>query len=424
MATEVRHRRGTSAQLAAATPAQSEIIHNVETNTLHVGDGVTLGGHPLAKASEVARVSAANFDTRASVLSFNIPASVSHIRTAGYSAPGDGGGALYRRRPVIETDGYGDITSSDGARWAIVADSELDIRQFGGRLNDDSFDNAAILEQVLKLGAVSIPSNATITCLSSVDISNTDVSILGKSQSTSHLKFVGSVNGFIGTHSIPAAGKPIPILILDNMALVTTNDPAAAQNTAINVTYPEGFFAARFMLFGSATRCAFRGLNTEQDGWGTVVRSDNMLNFAFTECYFNGKDEGGALDQAPSKKKRSLYGVYMSGGWVPCEVRFTNCQFYHFNECIYTTGSYEGLSVTDCAFISVGTGIRQVATTFSPNWPDGGDVPKSAVGRPFITVKGTHMNVYDKGIHSFGVVQGIVEGGRFISLITPLVLRT
>ncbi|WP_176074332.1 hypothetical protein [Brucella intermedia] len=311
-------------------------------------------------------------------------------------------------RPVM-----GAIQSADGAWWEIVLSDELDIRPFGGRLNDDAFDNGPILEQVLKLGTVKIPGNATLSCLSSVDISNTNVCIVGKSQSTSHLKFVGSVNGFTGTHGLPDPGKPMPILILDNMALVTTNDPAVTQNTAINVTYPEGFFAARSMLYGAFHRCAFRGLNTELNGWGTVLSADNALNYYFSDCSFNGKDEGGAADQDPAKKKRSLYAVRASGGWVPCEFHFTNCQFYHFNDSIFTTGSFEGLYLTDCALVSVGTGVRQLATTFSPNWPGAGGVPISAVGRPWITVKGSHFNVYDRAIYSFGVVQGGINGNSF-----------
>lgn len=149
MATEVRHRRGTSAQLAAATPAQSEIIHNVETNTLHVGDGVTLGGHPLAKASEVARVSAANFDARTSVLSFNIPASVSHIRTAGYSAPGDGGGALYKR-VVTEPAHAGKVQSADGAWWEL-AESVVRPEMFGAK-GDGETDDTASIQDALSSG--------------------------------------------------------------------------------------------------------------------------------------------------------------------------------------------------------------------------------------------------------------------------------
>lgn len=163
------------------------------------------------------------------------------------------------------------------------------------------------------------------------------------------------------------------------------------------------------MTHGSCERVAFRGINTEQMGWGTCVSFDNPLNYAFIDVFFNGKDEGGAADQSVVKKTRSQFGVYLSGGWVPCEVRFVGCQAYHLNTVIYTTGSYEGLYVADCAFVAVGTAIDQVATTFDPDWPGAGSVPISAVGRPWITVKGTHMNVYRRAIASNGVVQGSVE---------------
>jgi hypothetical protein len=41
----VKHRRGTSAEIAGYTLAVGEIIYNTDDNSLHVGDGLTAGGH-------------------------------------------------------------------------------------------------------------------------------------------------------------------------------------------------------------------------------------------------------------------------------------------------------------------------------------------------------------------------------------------
>ncbi len=52
-ATVLRFRRGTSAQHATFTGAQSEVTHNTTTGRLHVHDGTTEGGIPLARLDEL-----------------------------------------------------------------------------------------------------------------------------------------------------------------------------------------------------------------------------------------------------------------------------------------------------------------------------------------------------------------------------------
>ena len=50
MAKQVKHRRGTTAQVAAMTPAEGEIVIDTTKDTACVGDGATAGGIELAKA--------------------------------------------------------------------------------------------------------------------------------------------------------------------------------------------------------------------------------------------------------------------------------------------------------------------------------------------------------------------------------------
>lgn len=52
-ATVLRFRRGTTAQHGSFTGAVSEVTHNTETNRLHVHDGATQGGIPLARLDEL-----------------------------------------------------------------------------------------------------------------------------------------------------------------------------------------------------------------------------------------------------------------------------------------------------------------------------------------------------------------------------------
>ena len=50
MATQVQFRRGTTSQHNSFTGATGEISVNTTTETLHVHDGSTAGGFPLARA--------------------------------------------------------------------------------------------------------------------------------------------------------------------------------------------------------------------------------------------------------------------------------------------------------------------------------------------------------------------------------------
>ena len=52
MATQVRLRRGTTAQHASFTGAEGEVTVDTDKETLVVHDGSTAGGHPLAKAAQ------------------------------------------------------------------------------------------------------------------------------------------------------------------------------------------------------------------------------------------------------------------------------------------------------------------------------------------------------------------------------------
>lgn len=83
--------------------------------------GIAVAAASDAEDAKLAAESAAganlsNADSVAAARLINIPGSVNYIRTAGYAAPGDGGGALYRR-VVFEPAHAGKFQSADGAWW-------------------------------------------------------------------------------------------------------------------------------------------------------------------------------------------------------------------------------------------------------------------------------------------------------------------
>ena len=86
-----------------------------------------------ASSSAASDVSA--YPTNAYVRVNPVPPIVQQFRTGGYSEPGDGGGALYRR--VLSAPSHvGRLQSSDGAWWEIVPDDTLSPAMFGGSIQD------------------------------------------------------------------------------------------------------------------------------------------------------------------------------------------------------------------------------------------------------------------------------------------------
>ncbi|MFI3905596.1 hypothetical protein [Ochrobactrum sp. S1502_03] len=150
MSTEVRWRRGTAAQHTTFTGAMSEITHDTTNNNIRVHDGFTEGGHAtlmerekgvaggLATLDDTGNVPVEqlgnasqphDFPTRADLQGSSVRDDILFVRTAGYYAVGDGGGALYKRS-VSEPAHAGKVQSADGAWWELAEAAPL-ITMFG-----------------------------------------------------------------------------------------------------------------------------------------------------------------------------------------------------------------------------------------------------------------------------------------------------
>lgn len=117
------------------------------------GVDATTGMSPLttkqaidAQVPGLVAAAQAIYDNVSVVASSAISGSISAIRTNGYYAAGDGGGALYKR-VVSEPSHAGKIQSSGGAWWEIVCD-EINVRQFGAK-GDGATNDTAVLQACL-----------------------------------------------------------------------------------------------------------------------------------------------------------------------------------------------------------------------------------------------------------------------------------
>lgn len=88
------------------------------------------------------------FETVSAVESENISSSLDSIQTDGYTTPGDGGAALYKR---VETEPGHDlkIQSADGAWWE-HADTEIRLQQVGPQTDATVFGKAVLAGRAMK----------------------------------------------------------------------------------------------------------------------------------------------------------------------------------------------------------------------------------------------------------------------------------
>jgi len=95
----------------------------------------------------VATKDAQSFDTVAIASASAIDISVNHIRTAGYYAAGDGGGALYKRAASIPAHGAY-LTSNSGTVIWEFAEEDPNVKQFGAK-DDVSFNSAPAIQAAI-----------------------------------------------------------------------------------------------------------------------------------------------------------------------------------------------------------------------------------------------------------------------------------
>jgi len=134
------------------------VVRDASTVTMTASDGsaapiagadaITAGVMTAAdktKLDDLSTASAKDLPTRLDVAAATIDAAITYVRTAGYGAAGDGGGALYRR---VGTQPSHNLTvqSADTAWWEIVPDpGGINVLQ-AGAIADDTTDSASAFQ--------------------------------------------------------------------------------------------------------------------------------------------------------------------------------------------------------------------------------------------------------------------------------------
>ena len=101
--------------------------------------------------------------TRAAMQARTVPAVIKTMDTQGYSAPGDGGGATYKRvdsEPTHEgkvrtLDRFlsdGTVSAANGGWWEIASGTSINLKMFGAR-GDGATDDTAAINAALQFGA-------------------------------------------------------------------------------------------------------------------------------------------------------------------------------------------------------------------------------------------------------------------------------
>ena len=91
---------------------------------------------------------APDFESRAAVEAADIDTEITFVRTAGYTTPGDGGGALYAR--VASEPAHNlKIQSNDGAFWELVAENGVVTEKQAGGIGDGVADDTAAIQSAI-----------------------------------------------------------------------------------------------------------------------------------------------------------------------------------------------------------------------------------------------------------------------------------
>ncbi|GAA5663407.1 hypothetical protein Brsp07_01885 [Brucella sp. NBRC 14130] len=339
-----------------------------------------------------------NFDTVPSVEAANIPSLVHYVRTAGYSAVGDGGAALYKR-VASEPSHAGKVRSDDGAWWEIAI-SRLSPRMFGAKADwnrstltgtDNGNALRAMFETSKALGGLPMVIDGRFAFSGNLPITNTPVSIRGEWFSGAMLVCTDDSDGIVINqndywNSTYVEGVSILTQIL-------------STKTALLITYS----AADSIGNRNFPRCVVRGVNMYgvdllQHGWGGGLLATNVHNATYDEITVNGRRDQ-SLPQTDIEHWATMeFGIKIVGSdgftAVPSDILINNPRIYGAVAGIDLVGECEGVRIDNYILVGVQYGIT-------------GSMSST---RPWVQILGGHINYLTRGIKLTNSPQSNIDG--------------
>ncbi|MFW7355580.1 MAG: glycosyl hydrolase family 28-related protein [Brucella sp.] len=164
-----------------------------------------------------------SFTTVSSVQAANIPYPVSYLRTSGYYAPGDGGGALYKR-VLTEPTHAGKVRSADGTWWELSEEAP-DVKMFGAKGDGVTNDTTAIQSAIdyiarSPFGGVATVGTGTFIITATINWKS-NVSLIGQAQGGTVIKAQGTIGKMFSIKDIWAFGIQIENMRIEGIAAQT-----------------------------------------------------------------------------------------------------------------------------------------------------------------------------------------------------------
>lgn len=138
------------------------------------------------------------FDTATAVAAATVNPNLNWIRTAGYYAVGDGGGALYKRVGSIPS--HGAYISSVGPAYWSLADTTVNVKACGAK-GDNTGNDAPAINTAIALckangGGIVYAPEGTYRCTSSITFDFSNFSFVGDGRTATIINFASTASKF------------------------------------------------------------------------------------------------------------------------------------------------------------------------------------------------------------------------------------
>jgi hypothetical protein len=282
---------------ATGTPSATTVLFG--NNTW----GVPAGGGDMLKSVYESRIY--DFDTVTAIGAANVPAAQVALRTGGYYAAGDGGGALYQRVVALGTNMVG-FQSADGAWWQLVpVNGILNVKACGAKGTwvygtSSPFDDAPSLRAAV---AMATTAKLTIKVPSGKYYVNSTVSGAVLTVTDSSLRMIGDGRDIVYPSTVEGSVFVPGPNILSTEDFLHLTGSATVRGTVLRgwgITPYGGVHSAavgRYGIFVEATNntyhleyAEFSDLFIDNMGTASIATSAPGSNTGGSLCYSTIRD--------------------------------------------------------------------------------------------------------------------------------------